>query len=510
MTTRKKSTRQDNIAADLEAQVLGGVLVHGPDFADQLGITGADFASPDFARIYVWLRSNLDQWHPGVGALLANTRALDAAGLLERIEGAVGVITDLVTNPNKGDAGLSIIENAARRFLDISIERQMRAAMADGNAGKITPDETANTLARLKARKDGIGGNTNVKDEHLISVLDARRFDPSNPPPATVPIYTIRDMLVASAGNITNVQAPIKAGKTAVVGAMLAAGINAEADERMTLGIRSPGARGGAVIHFDCEQSPDDHHALMAAVLRRAGLEHTPPNLRSYCLTDVDVAMRRAALHAELRRAGDVCAVFLDGVADLAFGVNDEAEAIALVAELHALAIEYQCAIVTVLHENPGSEIGKTRGHLGSQLERKQFAGLRMKKDADEITTLWTTNSRKASIPESQGIRFAYDKQAGMHLPLDAESEGAGYGVEDVLRVLEREGALTRGQLKKLLVDNHGGDVRTWEKRVFVAHRDRLVITAGKPSKVTLTKNGKCRLDTAAQGEKSEDENAPF
>jgi hypothetical protein len=69
---------------------------------------------------------------------------------------------------------------------------------------------------------------------------------------------------------------------------------------------------------------------VLRPVVERAGLEQPPPNLRSYCLTDGDVAMRRAALHAELRRAGDVCAVFLDGVADLAFGVNDEAEAIAL------------------------------------------------------------------------------------------------------------------------------------------------------------------------------------
>jgi hypothetical protein len=82
------------------------------------------------------------------------------------------------------------------------------------------------------------------------------------------------------------------------------------------------------------------------------------------------------------------------------------------------LAIRYQCGMFTVLHENPGSEIGKTRGHLGSQLERKQFAGLRLAKDKDEITTVWTDRSRKASIPKSQGIRFAYDKEAGLHLPV--------------------------------------------------------------------------------------------
>jgi len=267
-------------------------------------------------------------------------------------------------------------------------------------------------------------------DNELHALLDARRFDLNNPPPPTVPIFTIRGMMVATAGNITVVQAPVKAGKTALMGAMMAAALNPEAGEDMTLGVRSPGAGGGAIIHFDCEQSPDDHHAVICNALRRAGLGRQPENLRSYCLTDVKTPLRRAALHAELERAGGAFAVFLDGVADLTFSVNDEAEAIAFTDELHAMAIEYQCGMLAVLHENPGSEIGKTRGHLGSQLERKQFAGLRMAKDCDEITTVWTTNSRKASIPKSQGLRFAYDKAAGLHMPVDsahdAKSAAAG------------------------------------------------------------------------------------
>ncbi len=267
----------------------------------------------------------------------------------------------------------------------------------------------------------------------LLAMLDARRFDLNNPPPPTVPIFTIRDMMVATAGNITVVQAPVKAGKTALMGAMIAAAVNPEADPDMTLGIRSPGAGGGAIIHFDCEQSPDDHHAVICNALRRAGVGRQPENLRSYCLTDMDTPLRRAALHAELDRAGDVFAVFLDGVADLTLDVNNLAEANTLVSEISALAIQHVCGMVAVLHENPGSEIGKTRGHLGSQLERKQFGCLRMAKDGDEITTVWTTNSRKASIPKSQGLRFAYDKEAGLHLPVDSTNDARSAAAAEAL-----------------------------------------------------------------------------
>lgn len=270
-------------------------------------------------------------------------------------------------------------------------------------------------------------------DNELHALLDARRFDFLNPPPPTVAAFTLRGMPIATAGNITVPQGGVKSGKTALEGAIIAAALNPEASEEMTLGIRSPGAGDRAIIHFDCEQSPDDHHAVICNALRRAGLGKPPANLRSYCLTDVRTPLRRAALHAELARAGDVFAVFIDGVADLTFSVNDEAEAISFTDELHALAIRYQCAMFTVLHENPGSEIGKTRGHLGSQLERKQFAGLRLSKDADEITTLWTDRSRKASIPKSQGIRFAFDKDAGLHLPVESANDARSAAAGDAL-----------------------------------------------------------------------------
>ena len=274
-----------------------------------------------------------------------------------------------------------------------------------------------------------------MPDDELLAMLDVRRFNLLNPPPPTEPLYTIHGMAVATVGNITVVQAPSKAGKTALLGAMIAAGINPKAAEEMTLGVRSSGADGKAIIHFDCEQSPDDHHAVICNALRRADLGEQPDNLHSYCLTDVDVRLRRAALHAELQRRGQVFTVFLDGAADLTFGVNDETEAIALVAELHALSIEYRCSFVVVLHENPGSEIGKTRGHLGSQLERKQFAGLRMAKDTDEITTVWTDRSRKASIPKSQGLRFAYNKEAAMHLPVETANDARSEAARDELAV---------------------------------------------------------------------------
>ena len=267
----------------------------------------------------------------------------------------------------------------------------------------------------------------------LLAKLDARRFNFLSPPPRLPAIFTMRDMAVATPGNITVVQAKVKAGKTALISAMLAAALNPEAAEEMTLGVRSVGAAGRAVVHFDCEQSNDDHDSLIRLTLRRAGIEEEPANLRSYCLTDIDPRDRFAMLRLELERIGDAFAIFLDGVADLSLDVNDAAEANALVAEIHRMAIIRAAGLVAVLHENPGSDIGKTRGHLGSNLERKQFAGLRLEKGLDEITTVWTDRSRKASIPKSQGLRFAYSKESGMHLPVDSANDVRAEAAADEL-----------------------------------------------------------------------------
>jgi hypothetical protein len=105
----------------------------------------------------------------------------------------------------------------------------------------------------------------------------------------------------------------------------------------------------------------------------------------------------------------------MDGVADLCADPNDSEEAFDLVHELHALAIGHDCAIVTVLHENPGSESGKTRGHLGSQLERKAECNLRLAKDTDGITTVWAERARHCHLPKNEGPCFAWNDAASMH-----------------------------------------------------------------------------------------------
>ena len=315
--------------------------------------------------------------------------------------------------------------------------------------------------------------------EELLSVpdpmdalLDARRFDLANPPAKPVPVLSINGKTIATAGNLVAVTSQAKAGKTALETAMMAALMEPTGD---CLGITGQNPDGLPVLHFDTEQSRYDHHAVVLLTLRRAGREQPPEWLWSYSVADVATKDRRKALAHEMKRAaiaGNLRAVCVDGIADLCVDPNDPAEAFGLIEELHRLAIDYDCPIVCVLHENPGgADTGKTRGHLGSQLERKAETNLRLSKDAEGITTVFSERSRHCHIPKDTGPRFAWDESAGMHLScasIKGEKENAkAHEIDGVLaQVFEAAPLLSYTDLRGAIMRIRGITQRAAEKYI--------------------------------------------
>lgn len=259
---------------------------------------------------------------------------------------------------------------------------------------------------------------------NLLIQLHARRFDFAAAPAEPIPRFLINGRSVCTAGNLTNIIAQAKAGKTAVVAAAIAAAICAEYGdtERDTLGITATAPSSKRLIHFDTEQSIFDHDQLMRRAMRRAGVAKPPTWLDSYGCAGFSAAELRQSLTCTMtdaQTAGGVFAVIIDGTADLVNDVNDAEECNAFVAELHALAIKHDCPIVNVVHENPGGNDGKMRGHLGSQLERKAESNLRLKK-SEEITVIFSEKMRRAPILEKDGPRFRWSNEAGMHVSCES------------------------------------------------------------------------------------------
>ena len=243
-------------------------------------------------------------------------------------------------------------------------------------------------------------------------------FDVSKPPPDEPVVFSIADVEICHPGNITVIEAHLKAGKSAFVSAGIASIFAPEGVD--CLGWRSDAnPRDGAVLHFDTEQSRGDRHRLVARALTRAGRSTQPVCLKSYCLTGWDCADMQAAVEAAVAGAvaklGGVHSLWLDGAADLVQSPNDEQEAFAFVRWLQSLAIAHACPVIVVLHLNPG-DTGKSRGHLGSELNRKAEAVLRLTKDANEISTVATQWTRHAPILKRNAPCFAWSDEKGCHM----------------------------------------------------------------------------------------------
>lgn len=289
-------------------------------------------------------------------------------------------------------------------------------------------DEMLGELHKLKAEAEA---GCDTLRERAYSL----RYDPNEPPPPDELCMSLGDFPISARGNLSVIQGKSKVGKTAVVSAVLGAAqrgpYQASGD---TLCMEWNGDATGAIIHLDTEQSRADWHSLVGRSVTRSGIASVSPRLVSLPLVMFSRSERleilRQSMKHEKETRGRVDVVIIDGIADLCASPNDEKESLELVSQLHALAQSFECAIFCILHENPSGDKGTGRGHLGSELNRKAFANLRIDKDTGtSVSTIWGSDMRKRDIPRDQGFCFAWNLEAGMHT-----FQGRAAGLKAALR----------------------------------------------------------------------------
>ncbi len=254
-----------------------------------------------------------------------------------------------------------------------------------------------------------------VEPQHkLIERIAHTRFDPSNKPPDDPCVFSLAGVEIAHAGNLVTIAAAVKSGKSSVIAAVIAS-LMGEDPERDYLAFSGSNPDSKTVLHFDTEQSRGDHWRMGMRTIGRAGLEVPPAWYQSYSLVSLSPEERLEVIGAMARAAvasGGLHSVFIDGVADLILDVNDPKEPFGLVTALHHLASETGCVVVGAIHHNPGSV--KTRGHLGSQIERKSESVLVLNKQG-EIITLSCSPARRQEVSGDKAPQFAWDSMSGMH-----------------------------------------------------------------------------------------------
>lgn len=246
-----------------------------------------------------------------------------------------------------------------------------------------------------------------------------RRVTPSDP------VMSLGDVVIFRRGNIASLTAQSKSGKSSFMSGLIAATFLDPDHGGDCFSANGLNGAGQAVLHFDTEQAPEDHQAMMDITMRRAGAESLPGWLKSYSRKGVNATQLRheleVAMTAAARAHGGIRIVFLDGIADFINDVNDAQEVNPFISWLESMAVQHNCSIVCVLHLNPianRQSIEKARGHLGSQLQRKGETDLRLRKDDNGVTAVFTDpmGTRKAPILEKDGIRFCWSQDDRMHV----------------------------------------------------------------------------------------------
>lgn len=296
-------------------------------------------------------------------------------------------------------------------------------------------------------------------DADILNKLKSVAFNFEQAPPAEECTYAINGTEVAHPGNVETITAAQASGKSSFTAAGIAAPMGAA--DRDYLGWQSSNPKGYAMIHFDTEQSTYDHDKLIRRSIKRAGIDKPPDWFSSYSLVGWDTTDMIKALHVTLTHAkfrfGGIHSLWLDGIADYVSSVNEEAECMDFIRRLHALAKEFETVIWNILHLNPGSDF-KSRGHLGSQIERKSETVIQLKKDGDEIVAAYTTKSRRAPISEKYGARFKWCDLSYMHVSTSTKIEESIDQLKTIRDAVwkDPERGFGHGELVQIIMDKTG------------------------------------------------------
>lgn len=201
---------------------------------------------------------------------------------------------------------------------------------------------------------------------------------------------------IGTYGNFSFISAPPKHKKTFLVSLLSAAYLGG--DSKRFVGKIKGHRDDKCLYHFDTEQGRFHAQRTFRRVLDMCKLEQQCFN--TYGLRSLMYNERLALIEHVLKYSNDVGVMVIDGVADLVSDVNNIEESNMVVGKIMKWTEEYQCHIITVIHNNHNTN--KPTGHLGSALEKKAETQILLEKDEnnDSIIKVRCKASRSKSFDD--------------------------------------------------------------------------------------------------------------
>jgi hypothetical protein len=198
--------------------------------------------------------------------------------------------------------------------------------------------------------------------------------------PDSSPILLQGDIPLLSSGEISLITGIAKAKKTFLLSWFIAILLGKNEQAGFTSKLQN------GILHIDTEQGRRRTNNVVRRIYRLLNwdFDTSIPSFTAMSIRELSATERFAVLEKSIKEH-NYSIVFVDGLADLIRNTNCLEECSRTVSELMRLAEDHNVHICSVVHTNPNSD--KTRGHVGSELQRKCETVMLVKKDG-EISTV--------------------------------------------------------------------------------------------------------------------------
>ena len=266
-----------------------------------------------------------------------------------------------------------------------------------------------NSLSRNRRTVNLVGQVTPTQQE--VDELYDERITPETDLPPMQPLFRMFDVPCFYRGELVADCGKAKSGKTYFLSILMAACLTqkALALERIvhTDLTDLTDLKPLRVLWIDTEQSQQStQEILKERVIPLAEKCHTDDinnTFYAFNLRGLGFEKRGKMVNVAIRTIKpDIC--IIDGIKDLMTDINDAVQATRIMEQLMALAKEFNCSIVCVLHLNKSEQDRNMRGSIGTELTNKAFEVFQCEmiseKDKTDTFKVTQTYSRKQKMKQ--------------------------------------------------------------------------------------------------------------
>ena len=222
-----------------------------------------------------------------------------------------------------------------------------------------------------------------AKQTVIEKILEESRYNPNKQPKVEQIVFTIQNQNIGSRQNFITLTGLPKAGKSRFISAMVSSALTG--NEIFTMKVRLDEEH-YRILHIDTEQGDYDYYKMINEMKKMANLDAMPHYFHSWNMREHEPKVMIQALEHLVKHMGNIGVIILDGVLDLLYSYNDEAESKALINLLKRWSKVGNCLIICILHV--GKTTGNTVGHFGAMADRASQTVIECKRnDIDKMTT---------------------------------------------------------------------------------------------------------------------------